>query len=108
MEIYKCVRCGHEWASRKLSRPDRCAGCTRPNWWRAVRIARIRPDAVRPVGKPCKYAVHLLNIGQQMTFPYEGLNVVSAKNSMLRRAKRLGFVLEFKTSGAGLTVTRVL
>ena len=107
MQICNCVRCGHEWATRKLSRPDRCAKCTRPNWWQAVRVARIKDDAVRSVGRPPKYAVHLLNIGQKMTFP-EPVNHLAAKQSITARGKKLGFVFEFRPTVGGLVVRRVL
>jgi hypothetical protein len=43
-----------------------------------------------------------------MTLEYNALRVISAKNAMLRRARRLGFMIRFTTSAAGLTVTRTL
>ena len=29
-KLYKCLRCGYEWASRKKRRPIRCASCGSP------------------------------------------------------------------------------
>ena len=31
IKIYKCLRCGHEWASRR-DKPLRCARCKTPYW----------------------------------------------------------------------------
>jgi hypothetical protein len=62
----------------------------------------------RAIGRPIKYAVHLLNIGQSMTLPYEGLNVISAKNAIMRLGKRRGMIFKFGASAGGLLVTRAL
>jgi hypothetical protein len=43
-----------------------------------------------------------------MTFPYEGLNTISAKSAITRQGRRLGFVFEFSSSAGGLLVRRVL
>jgi DNA-directed RNA polymerase subunit RPC12/RpoP len=30
--IYKCLRCGWEWGSRREEKPTRCAKCKNPYW----------------------------------------------------------------------------
>ena len=32
LNIHKCLRCGYEWASRKLGLPQTCAKCRSPYW----------------------------------------------------------------------------
>jgi predicted Zn-ribbon and HTH transcriptional regulator len=34
--IYKCVRCGYEWAGRKITEPKKCARCASPYWDKPV------------------------------------------------------------------------
>ena len=105
MDIYNCLRCGHEWASRKIDRPERCAKCTAKYWWRARRT--IKPKTSLPYGRPTKYPVGRLNIGQTMVLEY-GRNVVSMKQSILAHAKRHGKQFRLITTAAGLKVVRVL
>ena len=108
MQILKCLRCGHEWASRKLSRPERCASCTVAYWWRPARIPKIKP--VRDtLGRPHKYPVNLLNVGQVMTLPHDaGFNPASAKQAITMYARRHGRQFVVSGSVGGLRVQRVL
>src|SRR5262249_45786082 len=58
VRIWKCERCGWEWASRTGEEPKRCAGCKRTYW----KTPRIRPAQAdyrtmkyrKPRAKPAK------------------------------------------------------
>ena len=106
MIICNCLRCGHEWASRKVSRPGRCASCGAKYWWRVARIPKLYPPPLRP-GRPTKYPVHLLNVGQQVTLEWPG-NIVSMKQSISAYARRHNKQFKLISTIGGLKVSRVL
>jgi len=106
MQILNCVRCGYEWASRKITRPDRCAKCTSPSWWEPKRVPKIKPDKQK-IGRPTKYMVNVLNVGQIMTIPW-GDNILSMKQSIAGYANRHGRSFELKSTTAGLKVKRLI
>ena len=106
MIICKCLRCGWDWISRRLTRPDRCAHCAASYWWREKRHKKIKPD-LGPVGRPHKYPVHLLNIGQHMTVDHTN-NTLSARQAIAAYGKRAGRRFTIAASPAGLKVTRTL
>lgn len=58
-------------------------------------------------GRPTKYAVGLLNVGQQMTFEWPS-NILSMKQSIEAYARRHGTRYEMKDTHAGLVVRRVI
>ena len=107
MIICKCLRCGHEWASRKLSRPDRCAGCYAKYWWREKRAPRVYTTP-GPVGRPHKYPVHLLNIGQTLTVDHTISNPLSARQAIAAYGRRSGRRFEVGFTPAGMSVKRIL
>lgn len=110
LTIHNCVRCSYQWGSRLQRRPDRCPGCKRPNFWRPKRIPRLKPLENRGPGKPLKYPVNLLNVGQEMTIPKDTLrkNPYSVRASVVAWAKRHGRTFKLTSSLAGLHVRRVM
>jgi hypothetical protein len=80
----------------------------RANWWKPVRVKIIR-NAVREIGRPRKYMINLLNVGQSMIFPWDEItDVLSFKQcvqSYSRRSQR-----KFKTDnvGIGIKVSRIM
>jgi hypothetical protein len=106
MQINNCVRCGHTWFQRKLTRPDRCAKCVAKYWWRPKRVPRI-PGIKQRIGRPNKYPVHVLNVGQTMTIP-DITNVLSFKQSIAGYEKRHGARFELVATPGGYRVRRVL
>ena len=109
MDICFCVRCDYKWLPRKLTRPDRCAKCHAKYWWRPARVAITAPESTQPVGRPRRYRVDLLNIGQSMTLPYEDVpNVLSCKQSISAYERHSGRRFKLTTSPAGIKATRTL
>lgn len=113
MERWKCQRCGHEWWPRTPDKPQRCAKCKVKYWWRAARAPRP-PDPPGPIGRPIKYPLRGLEVGESVLLPYavgadrlpdEQKNhaMVSAVNSYVRRHR---WEVVKKPSAAGLRVTR--
>lgn len=53
VKIFKCLRCGYEWASRK-ARPPRCAGafCRSPYWDQPLQRKKAEGAAVEPKAVP--------------------------------------------------------
>ena len=107
MKIHRCERCGHEWASRKLTRPDRCAKCVAKYWWRKARVPKPQVPK-KKIGKPNKYPIHLLNIGESMTLERDGLNVLSMKQSVGAFARRHGRRFEMRQNVAGYKIKRLI
>ena len=106
MQILNCVRCGYEWASRRVVTPKRCARCQARAYNRPARVRKIRPP-VGPAGRPRRYPVNVLNVGQQMRLEMPE-NVVSCKQSIWAYGVRSGRRFEVRATGGGLIVRRVL
>ena len=108
-KVLTCVRCGYIWASRAVTNPLRCAKCHAKYWDRAARIKKVIATPVGPVGRPHKYPVHLLNIGQTLTVPHgsEAQNI-SAKQSVNAYGIRAGRQFTSRTTPAGIVFTRIL
>lgn len=107
MIICKCVRCGHEWATRKATRPTRCGRCSAKYWYRPARVPRIKP-VPHSVGRPAKYPVHVLNVGEIMILPIINDNVPSMRQSISAYGRRKGKRYETLIVVAGLRVKRTL
>jgi hypothetical protein len=108
MLIHKCVRCYHEWGSRMLSRPDRCAGCHAKYWWRPKRVAKLKLPP-NPVGRPRRYQVDVLNVGQAMTVPAEDIvNVLSFKQCVEAHARKTGKKFVVTRTLTGYRINRTL
>jgi len=91
-----------------LSRPDRCAGCHAKYWWRAKRVSKLSlPPG--PVGRPRRYPVDLLNVGQVMTIPIEDVtNVLSFKQCVGAHARKTGKKFEIVRTIGGYRINRTL
>ena len=69
MNVWKCLRCGWEWASRLDGRPVYCAGCRCRNWWRPAR--ETNPIKI-PKPRPLKYPqIRALEIGESVIIPWD-------------------------------------
>lgn len=90
LTICKCLRCGHDWASRRYARPPRCAGCGAKYWWRKARKKKGTALSAG-LGRPRKYRVDVLKVGQKMTLPRDmgGLQSMRcAINAYAQKTKR--------------------
>ena len=108
MELLNCKRCGHNWYRRKLRLPDRCAKCNVKHWDRPKRVPAPFIPAAR-VGRPNKYRVDILNIGQGITIPYEtSAEIPSIKQAIHAYGRRHG--KRFAIAGAveGLKIKRLI
>lgn len=113
MQIHKCVRCGHEWASRAEVRPNRCAKCTARNWWKPPREVNAGVD--KKMGRPCRYPIENLEVGQAIMFPWHRLPTgwPDVKQNRIMNvciqnyAHRTGRNYRRQSSPKGLLVTRV-
>lgn len=101
-----CERCGYNWISRHYSRPIRCAKCRAWSWWRPKLPKKIRPEP-GPVGRPRKYYVGHLNVGQQARLEYDK-NITSMKQSINAYAIRAGKKFVLTSEPACLLVRRVI
>lgn len=106
MEKHHCLRCGKDWVSRKIGRPERCGQCGAKYWWRYARPRPVARDKQR-VGRPSKYPVGSLNIGQSMTLSVDN-NALSIHQSIKAYGLRHGTRYEVASTMAGLVVKRVL
>jgi len=90
-----------------MSKPDRCARCTAKYWWREKR--KLKPKRkLQAVGRPCKYPVHVLNIGESMVLDRENLNVLSMKQSVMAYARRHGKQFELRQALEGYKIKRII
>jgi hypothetical protein len=111
MSINVCLRCAHEWHS-KSTKPTRCAKCKAYNWWRPARTPKERIK--RPRGRPTKYDLSNLGIGQSKKFPWfltdrgpdEKKNHVM-HTAIVNYAKRHNFKIKIDISCGGLIVNRI-
>ena len=61
VNVYKCLRCGHEWAGRLNREPKVCPGCNSPYW---------NKPKVKQSGPPKKYPAY--EIGNGLWFASKG------------------------------------
>lgn len=114
LSIHNCIRCRHEWSSRMIERPRRCAKCGRPNWWKPVRIPK-QIERSNPVGRPRMYPVNFLEIGQSMILEWNKLPngyLDSYRNKVMNiaiqnYAKRTGKTFRREGRPCGLKITRL-
>ena len=72
MDLLNCKRCGHDWYQRKPGKPRNCAKCKVLYWDRPARIPKSHNNP-GPVGRPMKYPIDLLEVGQSIILPWEPL-----------------------------------
>jgi len=70
---------------------------------------KIDRGETQPVGRPRKYRIDLLNIGQSMTLAYDDVpNVLSCKQSISAYEIRYGRRFTITASAVGMKVQRTL
>ena len=111
VKILNCVRCGHSWFARKSTLPRNCARCKILYWYKPARIPKYYGEP-RPVGRPYKYPVDSLEVGQTKIIPHnflpDGHNVNNRGIyiSIGRYSKKTGRKFDFKSMLHDLLVTR--
>ena len=118
INIFVCLHCGWEWASRLDRPPLKCPKCFTPNWQREK---IIRPPRVRvPKGTghfPRKYPIDQIEIGGSIILPWpitedgrerDSAVIHSMQCCVYQEERRFG--KKFRMSGhpKGLLVERIL
>ena len=115
MEMFHCVRCGHNWHNRKIEKPRCCAKCKVRYWDRPARVPKP-PSEPKAIGRPALYPVQTLEVGQSLILAWhtlpsgyrdearnKGMNV-----AIQSYAKRTNKRILREGTPRGLRVTRLL
>ena len=97
--VKNCKRCLYQWGSRLPTDPVRCPNCGNTKWWLEAG-ACVR-------GRPHKYGIDKMLVGEHSTWEYEGANYVSMFQTINNYGRRHKKVFEFENHGLSFSVKRV-